>query len=174
MKKQLLYAAFAVLTITTFSCKKDSDNPDYYLKMKVNGSWITYTTAIAENGPDLGDPSLHDLVVNGYSSDQKDIFSIAIQKNEPIGTGTYHTDNTTYWSFVDWFVGSNTADFRVYEQDPAPNQPDSKFTINITSITDKEIRGNFTGNYLYDEWETVPNDVLRTVTEGEFVAKRMD
>ena len=174
MKKPLLYFTLSVLIVTSFSCKKDSNDSDYYMKLKVDGTWITYNNVLAENGPDLGDPNLHDLVVNGYSSDQKDIFSIAIQDGAPIASGTYETDNGNYWAFLDWLTGANTADMRSFDIDDAPSMAPSKYIITITSITDNEIRGSFTGNYLYDDFANDPNDAVREVTEGEFVAKRID
>jgi hypothetical protein len=49
------------------------------------------------------------------------------------------------------------------------NRPESKFVITITSITDKEIKGTFTGNYLSD----FITEEVQEVTEGEFSAPRV-
>lgn len=174
MKKLLLYFSFAALIVTNFSCKKDSDTPESYFKIKVDGTWKTYTNAISEHGPDLADPSLIDIVVNGYSNDQKELISFHIQQGGSLGTGTYHSDNSSYWIGLDWMTGINTNDMRNFSIYSAPGRPESAYTITITSITDTHIKGSFKGNYLYDSYADDPQEGVRMVTEGEFVAKRFD
>jgi hypothetical protein len=176
MKKLLLYSLMAVLLVSGYSCKKNDsdDTPAYYMKFKLAGNWITYKNAISNYGPDLSDPSLTDLVVNG--DDGKDVLSLAIQVNgSTIPSGTYDTDNSNYWATIDWTVNGTNGP-RVYDVDDAPTMPPSKYILKITSITETEIRGTFTGNYLYDYWANDPDDLtdaMRQITEGEFVAKRI-
>jgi hypothetical protein len=175
MKKLLLYSSLLMLMISGVSCKKDSDDtPDYYFKFKLDGNWVTYKTVAGEFGPDLGDPTLTDLVVTAWSDDQKDIFSMSIQVDGPnLPTGSYDSDNSAYWATMDWMNHANTADMRSFGIEDEPTMAPSKYTFKITSITDKELRGTFTGNYLYDPWGNDPNDAVRHVTEGEFVTKRI-
>ena len=173
MKKLLLYSSVILLMISGVSCKKDSDAPAYYFKFKLDGNWVTYKTVAGEYGPDLADPNFTDLAVTAWSDDQKDIFSLAIQVDGPnLPTGTYDSDNPDYWTPIDWMTGANTAAMRAFHISDEPTMAPSKYTITITSITDTELRGSFTGNYLYDDMATDPNDAVRLITEGEFVAKR--
>jgi hypothetical protein len=63
-------------------------------------------------------------------------------------------------------VNTDPIDYGNYD---VSSRPSSKFTITITSITDNEIRGTFTGNYL-SEYAT---ENVQEVTEGEFAAPRV-
>jgi hypothetical protein len=174
MKKLLLYFSFAILIVTSFSCKKDDVNTGSYFKIKVDGNWKTYTNAIAEYGPDNADPSLINIVVNGYNNDHKELVSFHVQRGGSLSTGTYHYDNQSYWIGLDWFTDFNTNDMRNFTIYSAPGMPEPTYSITITSITDTHIKGSFTGNYLYDSWSDDPQEGVRRVTEGEFVAKRID
>jgi hypothetical protein len=61
-----------------------------------------------------------------------------------------------------------------YEAEDAANNAPSKFVISITSITSTQIKGTFTGNYLYDDFSSSdPDGGVVPVTEGEFQVKRI-
>jgi hypothetical protein len=61
-----------------------------------------------------------------------------------------------------------TNTFKDYEIESKSGQPDARYLVNITSITPTELRGTFTGNYLYDYFD----DETLNVTEGEFFVHR--
>jgi hypothetical protein len=151
------------------SCKKDGNDPDYYFKIKVDGNWITYEGANCELGPDLGDPSLTDFVVNAGDDDV--LVSVALQSTGDINTGAYVTSAVSppYYLLVEyWKIMQN--DIQIFDCASAPlaGGSEPEFTLNITSISNSEIRGTISGNFLhnYTEDETI------NVTEGEFVARR--
>ena len=57
--------------------------------------------------------------------------------------------------------------------DAIDNDP-SKYTVNITSITPTQIKGTFTGNYLYSTSNSYdPDGGIVHITEGEFQVKRV-
>src|SRR5688572_1644440 len=161
----LLLAAF-----TFFSCNKDKDEDGYYVKLKINGNWVTWKTVAGELGPDFADASKTDLGVTANDDSGQDIFDITIQVNgTTFNTGSYSSDNTNYIVYVDYADNIGTTSARYYDITSAPSMPESKYTVNITSITDTELRGTFTGNYLYDYFE----EETFAVTEGEFRVRRV-
>lgn len=171
MKRNLLpLLAIAFLSLMFFSCRKNGDDPSYFIKVNVDGTWVTYEGAYCELGPDLGDPSLTDLVVNG--GDDNVLISLAVQSTTgSINTGTYNTAAVSppYYMLIDyWKILPN--DIQVFDATGPGTGNDPYFTLTITSITDTEIRGNFTGNYLYNSTE----DESINITGGEFVAQRVD
>ena len=170
MRKLLLnLCLFISLSLIISSCKKDNGESDFYLKIKVNGNWVTYDQAYCELGPDLGDPSLTDFVVNGGNDNE--LMSLSIQSTGDIVPGSYNTGAVSppYYMLVDYWKISQT-DIQVFDHYGPGTGVDPFYTLNITSISAKEVRGNFTGNYLYNSSE----DESILITEGEFVAQRID
>ena len=70
---------------------------------------------------------------------------------------------------MSYLENANTANMKYFDISDANGQPPSKYTVNVTSITATELRGSFTGNYLYDDFD----QETRQITEGEFVVKRI-
>lgn len=160
----LLLAVF-----TFFSCKKNSDS-SYYVKLKINGTWVTWTSAAGELGPDLANPAKTDLGVIANDAAMKDVFDISIQVDgADFPTGSYASDNPNILVYVSYFKDANTAAAKFFDIDNAPGRPDSKYIVTLTSITATELRGNFTGNYLYNDFDGESLDI----TEGEFVVRRV-
>lgn len=165
------------LVFVAFSCKKDSNSTssgsDSYVKIKMNGNWITYK-GLGELGPDLDDNTKIDLTISGASTDNKDNFSISIQldgNNFP--TGTYSSDETQYWMPIDFMTDTGSS-LKDYDISDAMGMDPSKYTVNITSITSSEIKGTFTGNYLFSSFnDTDPDGGIVYITEGEFKVKRI-
>lgn len=178
MKKFTFPSLLLVALILLFaSCKKDpADSNSSYVKFKKNGEWITYK-GLGEVGPDLGDATLTDLGVNGYSDDQKNIFSISIQvTGNTFNTGTYTSDKyPEYYMIVDYSENPDPSTIKYYDITDALNMPPSKYTVNISSITSTTITGTFTGNYLYDNFhddDDADGGIVK-ITEGEFQVKRV-
>jgi hypothetical protein len=168
MKNNILLILAATLSIGFSSCSKSNSSSSSYLKAKINGNWVTFNAALSDLGEDLGDPSKIDLGVSATNSAGTELLDFAIQSDNQIGVGTYASDDSRYWVTMSYSKNINT-DPIDYELEDVSNRPSSKYTITITSITDKEIRGTFTGNYLS---EFITEDV-QEVTEGEFVAPRV-
>ena len=167
--KKLLFICFATVLLFS-SCKKNNDNSDYYVKLKIDGNWITWTTVVGELGPDLADPSKTDLGVTANDDAQKDVFDISIQiDGSNFTTGAYATDNPNYWVFIAYAKDLGTVNAQGFLVNDKMGLPPSKFTVNILSITDDAIRGNFIGNYLYDD----NADEVMNLTEGEFFVQRI-
>lgn len=160
--------ALALLTIVFSSCKKEgASDSKYYVKFKKNGTWITWTRALSELGPDLADDSKTNLGITGYSKNANEQINLTIQVGGPVlGTGVYKSDDY----FMPVFYIENTPELNFYTQRDEGGIDDSKYTITITSITDKSISGHFTGNYLENSMEE--NDLIE-ITEGQFVAERV-
>jgi hypothetical protein len=159
----LLIAAFSF-----FSCKKNSDN-NYYVKLKVNGSWVTWKVVVGELGPDLADGSKTDFGVTANDDAMKDIFDLSIQiDGSNFTTGSYDSDSPNYWVVISYAKGAGAAGSKYYDITDDQNRPPSRYLVSVTSITDKELRGTFTGNYLHDYID----DESLNITEGEFFVKR--
>jgi hypothetical protein len=166
MKFRLLTLLLPILFL--ISCGKDDD--DYFVKLKINGNWVTWKTVAGELGPDLATPSKTDLGVTANDDALSQVFDISIQVDGPdFNTGTYVSDNLNYWVVIDYVSGANTSNMKFYNISDAPTGPGSLYTVNITSITDTELRGTFTGNYLYNH----ADDESIQITEGEFKVKRV-
>ena len=153
-----------------FSCKKNSTGTDgYYVKLKINGNWVTWKTVAGELGPDFANPAKTDLGVTGNDDAMKDVFDISIQiDGSNFTTGSYVSDNVNYTVFISYAKDAGAANSHFYDIANISNQPDSKYTVNVTSITNTELRGTFTGNYLS---EFITDETLN-LTEGEFFVRR--
>lgn len=167
-----------VLIVFAASCKKESaaNDSDSYVKFKLNGKWVTYK-ALGELGPDLSDPSKTDFVVNGNSDDNKGNFSFSVQVDGPnLKVGTYNSDQYPQsYVTVDYMITIDASTIKDYAIDDVPGQAPSKYTINLTSISPTQLKGNFTGNYLYDSFNSDdPDGGVVKITEGEFQVKRID
>lgn len=173
--KQLLFLSLVLLA---FSCKKEaasSAEGDSYVKVKMNGNWVTLK-GMGELGPDMGDNTKTDLAITGNSTDGKQTFDIAIQLDgASFPQGVYNSDvYTPYYMVVDFMLMPTTSDIKHYQIEDALNREPSKYIVNITSITSTEIKGTFTGNYLYSSFNSDDADGGTVqITEGEFKVKRI-
>jgi hypothetical protein len=164
LKTIVLLAAFSF-----FSCKKNSDN-NYYVKLKINGTWVTWKVVVGELGPDLANSAKTDLGVTANDDAMKDVFDISIQVDgSNFTTGSYDSDNSNYWVIVSYAKDAGSAGSKYFDIEDDSNRPPSRYIVNVTSITDKELRGSFTGNYLHDYFD----DESLDITEGEFFVKRI-
>ncbi len=153
---------------TLFSCSgKDKQlapyKPDYYFRFKVDDSLITHKgLAWCSLKPNFSNPSVYDFLMS--SSTNTSVMTFALQKNTEITRGTYTVDadpasiNAEYYLVDGWVMYS----LNTLMMPPAP------FSISITEIDEKYIRGTFTGNYMYNEART---DSFR-ISAGEFLVRR--
>ena len=169
MKNSVLTLLIALIFLG--GCKKDNSNDsDYYVKLKINGNWVNWKTVAGELGPDLANSAKTDFGVTANDDALQTIFDFTIQiDGANFNTGTYSSDNLNYWTVVNYMTNANTANMKLYDIGDATGRPESKYVINVTSITSTELRGTFTGNYLYDQ----TNDQTVDITEGEFKVRRI-
>src|SRR6476620_7006910 len=102
MKKHCLLIVTIVFAYFCSSCSKSNSSSSAYLKLKINGSWVTYNNALSDLGLDLGDPSKIDLGISANNQSQTEVFNISIQSDNQITTGSYATDDSRYFIVVDY------------------------------------------------------------------------
>lgn len=159
----LLLAVFSF-----FSCKKSSDT-NYYVKLKINGNWVTWKTVIGELGPDLGDPTKTDFGVTANDDAMKDVFDISIQVDgSTFNTGSYDSDITTYQVLISYTKDATGASAKYFDIEDAGTGTPSRYLVSVSSITGTTLKGTFTGNYLFD---FVSGESMN-ITDGEFYVRR--
>ena len=169
-KNYLLTGLLAFMSLLILSsCKKDSDrdtNNSFYVKANKNGTQVNYPNVTGELGPDLGDPTLTDLVVRGQNADGSERFDIVIQVEGPLTPGTYTSGQLTPQVIFDLTVqnGTELKNFRI---DDAPGMVPSSFSVTLTTVNQDVVEGTFTGNYLYNDFPNTTPEVM-TLTSGEF------
>jgi len=158
-----------VLLLASTGCKKNNNNvpiSQYYLKIKIEGNWVTWKNSLAEIGPDLDNPTKTNFSFQGASDDNKEGFGMSLQVNgSSITNVTYSSDD--YIMPGEYTINENGSTTRYQLSD---NGPFSKYTITITSITATEVKGNFAGNFFVN---TAINTQTIAITEGEFFLKRV-
>jgi hypothetical protein len=163
MKNQLIRTAlFSAAIFTLFlSCGKEKQ-AEYFIKFNVDGEQIEFKKAGFVVEP-ASDPDKIYIVIGGRSADNKDIFMVDVEVPKELQPATYDSETDV----LVFSYGVSGAPSRYYSMYPFNGQPDPHFILTITSITETEIRGHFTGNYLADEY----GNYSIVVPDGEFVAK---
>lgn len=165
----LLFTSFCFLLLQ--SCKKENTEPAIQLKTTFKKDGIIEEMDIyhCTVKPNSSNPANSDFVLMARSKDFKKVFSIVIQVNGQFTTGSYQTiiGSGHYPVIADYFLNQGQPGERGYAVDQAPGMPPGQFSVEITSIEDKYIKGRFTGNYLYDN----NNNEWIVISEGEFNAK---
>jgi hypothetical protein len=159
-------------TVIIFSsCQKDSSSSGgnaHFVKFKLKGSWVTWNNLFARVVTNAGSPSQSGFELISQSKTGSEVFDMGITLNgSTFTTGTYTPDNS--FMSISYIKNANTTDFVGYTGGGILGGGDTRYQINITSITDKEIKGTFSGSYLRNAADD--NDLLE-ITEGEFVAER--
>ena len=137
------------------------------MKLKINGSWVEFNKALTNLAPDVLNPGKVRLGVAGDNADRSESFVIDIHSDTEIIPGVYSSDDPQYLIDVKYYkhLNNEIVTYVIYN---IAGRPDSKYVISITGITDDEIRGSFTGNYLANPFT---GDV-QEISEGEFVIPR--
>lgn len=171
MKKitSLYLLIFCSLYFSISSCKKDpvNNDPEYYVKFKMNGSWITWKDGLAELGPDLIDNTKTNFSFVSNSPDDSQLFSISFQVDDPdISQGSYSSDE--YFMPIDYSTGSGS-NMKWYSMQ-INQMPYSFYTVTLSDITDITVKGHFTGDFLVN---TSDKTDKVSITEGSFFLKRI-
>ena len=148
------------------SCKKDSETGSY-IKFKMDGNWVTWKDVLGEIVPEPGGTQ-SGFDFSAHSVGVTEAFALGIQVNGNFSTGTYTPDNS--FMSLDYTKKANTPNFTSYTGGGIMGGSDTRYEITITSITDKTVKGHFTGSYLRNISDD--NDLLK-ITEGEFVVPRV-
>ena len=172
MKKSICHLAFLLLvSLILVSCGKDKNAEDsYFVKIKKDGTWISFPSVSGELGPDLFNASYTNLGIAAVTTDRKERFDLIIQvEGSNFATGVYKSLQSSSSVNIQYTYIDNSSSVFDYMIDNTPGRPQSSYTVNINEITSTSIRGNFTGNYLSD----VMHDGVLEITEGEFYVKRV-
>src|SRR4030095_2908772 len=148
MLKNFLVIALAILTLA--SCSKDkNDTPTYSLSAKIDGTAQAFNTGVAAQK--AGDASTGYSVaiagVAGNSSNPYPALALNIESPNPIVAKTYTA--TAFEAGAVYVTDASTMFIG-----------DTDFTITVTSVTDTDIRGTFSGKV-----------EAKVVSEGAFSAK---
>ena len=149
-----------------FSCKKDSsDNSDYYIKMKIKGTWVTWKTAAGQLGKETN-PIRSGFSLMGKSDSGTEDFNIqaSVDALPNFIPGTYTPDNS--FLVASYSKKTSATDFISYTGGGIMGGADTRYELIITSVTDKVVKGSFTGTYLRKIDDV--NDLMQ-ITDGEFV-----
>jgi hypothetical protein len=169
-----LRTTLPLITIVIFSllvagCGKSGGKEpgDYFIKYKANGAWFTWKDVFGDLGPSLITNGVTTFGLESFDDDEMDAFDIFLNVTGSIGTGTYTfpADNIT----VDYRLNAYGPSETIYGINQVTGRPAPQFTLTFTSITDDEIRGTFTANYLGRSG----TDETIELTEGEFVIPRI-
>lgn len=164
------FLKFSSLALLVFfiSCKKQEQRVTYEMIFKKNESVETFSPYYCSVKPKAAMPGKTKFTLIGRSKDYKNEFAITIMVTGNFNTGTYQTGNPDWDIIADYFKDIGSPNERDFTIDNAPGQPNGQFTVTITAVTDKLVKGNFSGNYLYD----TNYDESIVITDGSFTAKR--
>jgi hypothetical protein len=166
-----LLALILIIIIAVPSCSKNKDDDKkYYFKYKENGSLVTWENAsFAQTYSAASNMMIFNVLGSKNlpnTSSNEAVSIIILNPGNSFPAGSYST--TTHSMEIGYHVVADpsTPTPPDWVSDDAPGEPFSQYTVIITSINNKEVRGTFTGNYLYN---STTNNVNR-ITEGEFYA----
>jgi hypothetical protein len=153
MLKKLLVVS--LVTLSLVSCKKDKDDsPAYSLSAKIDGTSQAFNTAVAAQK--TGDAQSGFTVIitglGGSASSPYPAFSVFIDDAAAIVAKTY----TAAASEVACIYAADSQ---------ASYTSDNDFSVTITSITDTNVSGTFSGKV--DDG----SGGIKNITEGAFSAK---
>jgi hypothetical protein len=154
MLRKVLFVSMTALIL--FSCKKEkNESAAYHLTAKFNGTQVNFSASLAAEK--YLDPSngytISVLGMGGSTSNPLPSFDFIIHSDSEITTKTYsESTDAMLVSYTD----SNSDTYDEGDQ----------FVITISSITDTEVRGTFSGKMIKSGSLEVVN-----VTEGSFKAK---
>lgn len=192
MKKTTLFRVltFVLLIGLLASCSKHTDKPanaggggnnggnnngggnppppteSYYVKMKMDGAALNYTGSVkAIRTTDDGTHMLQIQGIKGGGSD--DEIDLVIYSADAATPGNYtEGEQDTYFILGVYAPENRTDEFGIYYGGVHLNNT-APFKINITEITDKYVKGTFSGTFYDNEGN---GDNKKVFTEGEFKA----
>jgi hypothetical protein len=173
---KLLARGFFLLLLTAAlfsSCKKESSsnssNNTHYVKFKVKGNWVTWNKVFARIITGSGSPSESgfELLSQSQAGTEKLNMGITVEGSN-FTSKIYSPDNS--FMAVSYIKNAGTPNFETYTGGGFLGGSDTRYEITITSITDEEVKGKFSGSYLRNASD---DEDLLEITEGEFAAARI-
>lgn len=152
MLRKLLFVSLAVVTLA--SCKKDkNDAPAYNLSAKLDGTKTDFNTAVAahKTGDATTGYTITIVATGGSASSSTPAFAIYLDDDAVISAKTYTAAGDDVTGVYTPQTGFSFAS-------------DTDFTLVISSITDTEIKGTFSG-------KVEDGSTIKTISEGTFSAK---
>ncbi len=175
MIKQPVFTLVLCTLLFSLACNKKTDEPAYYVRFTMNGHQMSFPNAVGDMITDPVFPDKTIIQVTGVSSNQQESFGFIIRGDHADMNQTTYTSNSPDVEFYALYsVQYNaTGDSYAYDISDASGREPAVYSVTFTSITDTEIRGNFTGNYLHNDLLTGSgvDDVIE-ITSGEFKIKR--
>ncbi|MEI9934581.1 MAG: hypothetical protein WDM71_06945 [Ferruginibacter sp.] len=176
MKIKLLQRIlFLSIVILSFSCKKNSnDTPSFYLKFNENGKWITFTKTAGEIGVDPVHTGNKELNIAGISNDSTQSLNFSIQIIGYTGIfplGNFSSNDSSFNIITMDHIVKHDSTVNDYGISNADSTAPSGYTFIITSIDSLQIRGTFSGNYLYNPSDSI--NKIDPITQGEFSISRI-
>ena len=162
------FIVLALCSLLFISCKKDSSGEStYYVKFKMDGNWITWQRAQGEVAIDPRNRAVFTLSAHNDANTEQ--FNIGVNTNSSsLATGTYSPDNS--FLSLSYMKNTNTANITSYTGGGTLGGGDTRYEVTISSVTDKEVKGSFTGTFLRN---TADDTDVVNITEGEFVMQRV-
>jgi hypothetical protein len=167
MKRTILFSLLLSSLIYLPACQKEGSTPsdNYYFEATIDGSVRSYPatpTAVMLDTLDF-----YSLGLAAYTAvGSNDVFALTIaQKAGPVTTGTYIDDYTNEDRIVGGGFNLGATDDASQYGAGLDEGPDPKLTITITELTDKTIKGTFSGTF-FDHGGEGPGKVA--VTDGKF------
>ena len=170
--KTLFYFFLVMLMISVAACSKVDDEPEeefseYYLKAKINGTWVEFKTG-NQTGSLFGPNGINSKFGGGVwgQISNEAALAIDISDHTPIKVGKYEgyqvfESPEFYWIGARiGFTGTANETITIWVTDP--DNPVS--TVTITHITDKEVKGTFSGTIV----NPANKQNAAQVTEGSF------
>ncbi len=166
--KSLPIALLILLSIA--GCKKKDlvEEKKYEVSFHRDGIKEEFSPFFCTIQPHTTMPGKTEFMLAAQSISQTDHLGITIVVTGDLQVGRYESTTSNHTVTADYFKNVGLANERDYTIDHAPTTVNSAFTVDITGLDSKEVRGTFTGNYLYDR----PNNESTIITEGNFVVKR--
>lgn len=159
MKKTLL---IAVCLLVLLACKKNSVAPKNTISATIDGVTETFNTNVAAQLGTSIQLNSH-LIISGTngSAAGSDGIGIEINSNGTIVKGNYVNNGAAGYMGITYSKGPfSLSNPTVYSTDVNSVYPSN---ITITSISNTNVQGTFTGKLLFTDGKTV-----KTVTDGKF------
>jgi hypothetical protein len=192
MKKTTLFRVFTFILLIGLlaSCSKHTDKPanpgggnnggdddngggtpqteSYYVKMKMDGAALSYTGSVKAIRDIEDDGTTHMLQIQGIkgggSTDEVDLVVLSAADAT---TGDYTEGNHDTYAIFGVYAPQNRADDLGIYYGGIHLDETAPFTIKITEMTDKYVKGTFSGTFYDNEGNGTNKKVF---TEGEFKA----
>ena len=167
MKRIILFLLLLSSLIYLPACQKEGNTPadNYYFDATIDGTVKSYPatpTAVMLDTLDVYSVGMAAYTAAGSN----DLFSLTIgQKTGPITTGTYVDDYTNEDRIVVGGFNLGSTDDALQYGAGLDEGPEPRLTITITELTDKTIKGTFSGTF-FDHGGDGPGKLA--VTDGKF------